>query len=288
MNDIAIIGAGNLGTALGFALSKKGFKIKALSCRSISSVRESHRIIGAGKAFTNNIQTAKEAHLIFICVPDEEIAKVADELASSNLRWSNRVAFHCSGPLPSEILKPLADKGAFVASFHPVQSFTQKKVDIKQFEGIYFGLEGDEKALDLARKIIHLLGGHSIFIKVEDKPLYHAACSMASNFFVLLLDMAVSMLNSIGLEEDRAFKTIIPLVQGTLQNVKEFNIQESLTGPVIRGDVQSVQKHLDALRKFPSHYEMYLHLAAQALRIAKRKNLSPEKIKALKKLLEGK
>lgn len=288
MNDIAIIGAGSLGTALGYALSKKGFKIKALSCRSISSVKESHRIIGTGKAFTNNIQTAKEAQLIFICVPDEEISKVADEFASSNLCWSNRFVFHCSGLLSSEILKPLADRGALIASFHPVQSFSQKKGNLKQFKGIYFGLEGDEKALHLARKIIHLLGGYSILIKAEDKPLYHAACSMASNFFVLLLDMAASLLKSIGLEEERAFKTIIPLVQGTLQNVKELNIEASLTGPVIRGDSQSVEKHLESLRKFPAHYDLYLRLAAQALEIAKRKNLPSKKIKTLKKLLEGK
>jgi len=288
MTDIAIIGAGKLGTALGYSLSKKGYRVKALSCRSLSSVKESHRIIGEGKAFTDNIQTAKEGEVLLLCVPDGKIEKVVQELAQGALRWREKYVFHCSGLLPSEVLKPLKAKGALTASLHPVQSFSQKEGELEKFKGVYFGLEGDNKALDLARQIVSLLGGYSLFIRGQDKALYHAACSMASNFFIVLLDVALSLLKSIGLEEGQAFETLMPLVQGTLHNVKEFNIENSLTGPVIRGDQESVERHLDALRKFPGYYEIYLCLAAQALEIAKRKKLPPEKIKALKSLLEGK
>jgi predicted short-subunit dehydrogenase-like oxidoreductase (DUF2520 family) len=288
MIDIAIIGAGNLGTSLGYALSKKGYNIKALSCRSLKSLKESQRIIREGKTSTDNIQTAKQGNILFICVPDGEIVKIVKELSGGQLSWREKYVFHCSGLLPSEVMKPLKTRGALTASLHPIQSFSQKKGDLKQFEGIYFGLEGDDKALKLAQKIVGSLGGHSIHIRAQDKPIYHAACSVASNFFVVLLDTAVSLLKHIGLEQKQAFKAVMPLIQGTLRNVKEFNTEGALTGPVIRGEQESVEKHLDALRKFPGYHEMYHSLAAQALEIAKRKNIPPEKIKSLKNLLEGK
>ena len=288
MIEVAIIGAGNLGTALGYALSQKGYKLKALTCRTLSSVRKSLQIIGEGEALTDNIQAAKQGKLIFICVPDSEIAKVVEELDQSSLPWEEKYVFHCSGLVSGEVLKPLRIKGAATASFHPVQSFSQKKGGAKQFEGIYFGLEGDGKALGLAQKIARHLGGYSIIIRGKDKALYHAACSIASNHFIVLMEVAVSLLKFIGIEEKQASEVVLPLIQGTLQNIKEFDLESSLTGPVIRGDQESVEKHLDALRKYPGYFEIYRSLATQALEIAKKRNLPPEKYKALKRLLEEK
>ena len=288
MIDVAIIGAGNLGTALGSALSKKGYRIRALSCQTLSSVRKSLQIIGEGRALTDNMQTAREGKLIFICVPDSEIIKVVKELAGKSLSWRGKYVLHCSGLHSAEVLNPLKDKGAFTASLHPVQSFSQRKGGLEQFEGIYFGLEGGDKALDLAQKIAADLGGYSIMIRGKDKALYHAACSVASNFLVIVLDVAVSLLKFIGFEEAQASEIVLPLVQGTLQNIKKFNIETSLTGPIIRGDKESVETHLDALRKFPAYREIYRSLAIQALEIAKKKKLAPDKIKALKSLLDRK
>ena len=289
MTDVSIIGAGRLGTSLGYALLKKGYKIKALSCRTISSAEESRKIIGEGIASIDNIQTARVGEIVFLCLPDEEISKVARVLAGSDINWSKKFVFHCSGLIPSEVLKPLEDKGALTASLHPIQSFAQKKTPPAQFENIYFGLEGCTEALDLSQKIVRQLGGHPLILQPEDKALYHAACSTASNFFVVLLEMAVSLLKQIDLQEEKALQILLPLVKGTLHNVKKFNIRASLTGPVIRGDQKSIQKHLEALRNFPPYYETYTKLAAQALEMAKGEGkISPQKIKVLKNLLEGK
>jgi predicted short-subunit dehydrogenase-like oxidoreductase (DUF2520 family) len=289
MTDVSIIGAGRLGTSLGHALRKKGYKIKALSCRTVSSAQKSRKIIGEGIASIDNIQTAKMGQIVFLCLPDEEISKVAKVLAGSNINWSKKFVFHCSGLIPSKVLKPLGDKGAFTASLHPIQSFAQKKTPSAQFENIYFGLEGSTEALALSSKIVRQLGGHPLFIQPEDKALYHAACSTASNFFVVLLEMAVSLLKKVDLQEEKALQILLPLVKGTLHNVKKLNIRTSLTGPVIRGDEESLQEHLNALRNFPFYYETYKRLAAQAMEIAKKEGkISPQKIKALKKLMEGK
>ncbi len=286
MNKISIIGAGRLGTSLGVALSKKGYRIKSLSCQTSLSADESQKIIGEGKSSTDNIQTARAGDMVILCLPDEEIVKVTKELSAASINWSKKFVFHCSGLLSSEILKPLKTKGALTASIHPVQSFAHKKTPPEQFENIYFGLEGETQALEESQKIIRKLGGHCFIIAAENKTLYHTACSIASNFFVVLLDAASSLLKKVGLQEEQAFKVLLPLVKGTLHNVKKFDIHASLTGPVIRGDKASVEKHLEALRKFPSFYEMYRRLAFQALEIASReKKLSAQKIKALKDLL---
>lgn len=287
--NVSIIGSGRVGTSLGYALSKRGYRIKALSCKTSSSVKESRKTIGEGKALTDNTQTAREGDVIFMCLPDEEIVRVTKELAASDIEWLNKFVFHCSGLLTSEILKPLKDMGAFTGSFHPIQAFSQKRTSLKQFENIYFGLEGCGEALVLSQKIARQLGGHPLILQAKDKALYHAACSIASNFLIVLLDMAFSLLGHIGLQEKQAFQTILPLVKGNLHNVKKFNIERSLTGPVIRGDRESVQKHLEALRDFPSYYETYVTLAKQALEMVKKqKRLSPQKIKEVENLLEGK
>jgi predicted short-subunit dehydrogenase-like oxidoreductase (DUF2520 family) len=287
MTNISIIGAGRLGTSLASALRKKGYSIKALSCRKSYEAKESQKIVGEGRALTDNIRAARLGNLVFLCLPDEEIEKVAAQLASSNIDWSKKLVFHCSGLLPSKILKPLKDRGALTASFHPVQSFAQKKTDPANFKGVYFGIEGCSKALTSARKIVHKLGGHPFILKAKDKAVYHSACSIASNFLVILLDMAVSLLKQTGLNEEKALQVLLPLVQGTLHNVKKFNMGMSLTGPVIRGDQKTVSSHLRALRAFPSYPETYRKLAEQALEIAKReKRLSSQKIRAMKNLLE--
>jgi predicted short-subunit dehydrogenase-like oxidoreductase (DUF2520 family) len=286
MMDISIIGAGRLGASLGYALRKKGHKIRALSCKSLPSAKESRKIIGEGQALTDNREAAKKGKVVFICVPDEEIERITKDLSRSDIDWTKRHVFHCSGLLPSEILIPLRKKRAWTASFHPVQSFPLKRASQNQFMGIYFGLEGCTESLSLGKKMVHQLGGQTIILEASSKPLYHAACSISSNFLVVLLDVATSLLDQMGLEKE-SFQILFPLLKTTLHNVKKFNIESSLTGPIMRGDRQSIEMHLEALSLFPQYHEIYTILAEQALEIAKKEGkLPPHKVKALMRLLE--
>ena len=287
MAEVAIIGAGRLGTALGRALAKKGHVIRALTCRNGASARESARIIGQGKVFHKNRDAAARAQVVFLCLPDQEIRKVVTELAKERIDWTGKIVFHTSGLLPAKILKPLEDKGALAASFHPAQSFARKDISPAHFRGIYFGLEGNRKALALARRIVRQLGGHSLALRPADKPYYHAACTMTSNFLVILLGGGAGLLKLAGIGQKDAVKLLFPLAQGTLRNVKEFDIQDSLTGPVVRGDSATIKAHLDALRRFPGYKEAYRKLALVALQTARKRGLSPQKIRALKNLLGG-
>lgn len=289
MIDVAIIGAGRLGTVLGSALARKGYRIKALSCSQWPSAEESSLILKGARPSTDNIETAGQGEWIFLTCPDDQIEVVVQQLACSNLEWKGKFVCHCSGLLPARILSPLQKKGALTASIHPIQSFAQKSQDPQELKGVYFGIEGSQDALIICQRIVKGLEGHSLLIKAKDKPLYHAAFSMASNFLVVLLDTSVTLLREAGIEEEIAGRALWTLVQGTLSNVKKSGILPALTGPVSRGDQKPVKMHLMALKSFPLIYQMYLKLASQAVRIAEReKGIPEEKVKVLKDLLEEK
>lgn len=259
----------------------------ALTCRRLSSAQESSRIIGEGQPSTDNIQTANQGTILILTVPDEKIEKIVARIAVPDINWKDKLVFHCSGLLSSSILDPLKKKGAQTASLHPIQSFPTKKTETDVFEKIYFGIEGDSKSLEQSKKIVGDLGGQSIIVERGDKPLYHAACSIASNFLIVLLDTSKFLLSQMGLEPQKALKILLPLVQGTLQNVKDIDADSSLTGPVVRGDKKSIEKHLLALKRFPAIHGSYIKLTAQALEIAKKeKKLHPQEIKKISALLE--
>jgi predicted short-subunit dehydrogenase-like oxidoreductase (DUF2520 family) len=220
-------------------------------------------------------------------VPDDRIKDIVQELNCSDILWSGKTVFHSSGLLPSEVLHPLRTKGASTASFHPIQSFSNKYAAPSLFQNIYFGLEGEEEAVSLAKNIVHALGGHSIEISPDDKPIFHAAFSMTSNFFVVLLDSAVTLLKSSGLSEEKAIQILHPLLAGTLSNIMDSRIRSALTGPIIRGDGQTVKAHLEALKKFPGIEDVYRQLGVRALEMAiKEKTLTSQKIKELLQILE--
>jgi len=288
MIDIAIIGAGRLGTTLGRALAAKGHKITALTCRRKASAEESRAIIGQGRALTDNAAAARMARVIFLSLPDEVITGVVSRLARNRVDWPGKTVFHTSGLLPAQVLEPLRERGASVASFHPVQSFPRKTTRPGHFRGISFGLEGDRNALALAGAFVRRLGGHALIIPEGTKPFYHAAFSFASNFLVVLLDAATRLLEEAQIPEDKAARMLLPLVQGTLHNVKEFDTTAALTGPLVRGDVASVRAHLEALERWPRYADVYRKLSLVGLEIAEKKGLKPRKLAALKNLLAGK
>lgn len=286
MKSIAIIGAGRLGTSLGYTLSRKGYSIKALSCRTLVSAEESRQKIAQGSASTDNVRTAGQAEVLFLTVPDDGIKGVVEELASSPLTWKEKIVFQCSGLLTSRVLDPLRSKGAYTASFHPCFSFPEKQSHQDLFLGVHFALEGDVLAVAAAKDIIASIGGLSFMIAPEYKACYHTACSLASNMSVALFYTAISLLGRCGLGEDEAKKVLGPLLERTLQNVNKIDILDALTGPVARGDLTTIKKHLCELEKFPPVRRIYIALAIQALEMVKRRDIIPkEKIRAMAALL---
>jgi predicted short-subunit dehydrogenase-like oxidoreductase (DUF2520 family) len=287
MAEIVIIGAGRLGTSLGRALAGKGHLIRALTCRRKESAAESRSIIGRGKAMTDNAAAARRGTVIFLCLPDEEIGKVASRLARSRVNWTGKTVFHTSGLLSSRVLEPLKGRGARVASLHPAQSFSSKRTAPSHFRGISFALEGDREALALAKDLVRELGGRAIVIPEEAKPLYHTALSFASNFLVVIVDAAAQLLKEAKVPGDKATQVLGPLLQGTLRNVKKLDTAGSLTGPLVRGDTATVAAHLKVLKLRPKYAELYRKLSLLGLEMTGKSGLSGRKVRALKNRLGG-
>jgi predicted short-subunit dehydrogenase-like oxidoreductase (DUF2520 family) len=288
MKSFSIVGAGRLGTALGAALVKRGWRVEAIVDREAPAARESRRLIGAGRASTSPAAAAKAKGLVIISVPDAAVAGAARELARASGSWPGRGVFHTSGLLTAGALGPLAARGALVASLHPVQSFPRKDLPASVFRGITWGIEGSPKAVKAATGIVRALGGHVLFLAEQDKALYHAACVLASNALVALEGTAAGLLEGAGVGQAEALRTLLPLAQGTLQNVKSLGLEGALTGPVLRGDIETVRRHLAALRADPEARKVYRILGRQALGLAvSGRGLPAGKIRALKRLLGG-
>jgi predicted short-subunit dehydrogenase-like oxidoreductase (DUF2520 family) len=286
MKSFSIVGAGRLGTVLGAALVRRGWRAEAVFDKDAKAARASRRIIGGGRATTDVRAAARAGAVVFLTVPDDEIGRVAAGLARAETRWAGRFAFHTSGLLPARVLDPLRKRGAEVASCHPAQSFPAKDAPARIFKGITWGIEGDPAAVEVAEGIVRGLGGQVLLLSERDKPLYHAACSLASNSLVALEWAAADLLARSGIGEKGAEEVLFPLLQGTLQNVNNLGLKGALTGPIVRGDVATVKKHLKALREYPGTREIYLALGKQALLMSAERGLAQVRIKAMRRLLE--
>ncbi|MGQ9800429.1 MAG: Rossmann-like and DUF2520 domain-containing protein [Candidatus Saccharicenans sp.] len=286
MKTLSIIGAGRVGTALAAGLARKGLRLKYLADSKPDQARRARKMIGQGLATTDNKLAARSAEIIFICVPDDLIPVVVKELLELN--WQGKYVFHTSGALTSDLLQPLSARGARVASFHPAQTFAGDWPEPGIFQGIWIGLEGQTEAVKLGKKLAARLGAQTLLLSAREKPLYHLALSISSNFLIVLLNEVKELLQASGLEEETILEILTPLLNKTLQNVKKLGIEPSLTGPVVRGDLETVKKHLSLTSGRPELDRTYRALALEALKIAERRGLSPEKIRALRHLLEQK
>lgn len=284
MRSFSIVGAGRLGTVLGAALVRRGWRAEAVLDKDARAARESRAIIGQGRTTTDIRVPARAGAVVFLTVPDDEIGRVAARLARSGASWTGRSAFHASGLLPARVLEPLRRRGASIASLHPVQSFPDKGAPARVFKGISWGVEGDAAAVRTAGRIVRDLYGRVYLLSERDKPLYHAACSLASNALAGLEWTAVRLLADSGIDEKEAAAVLLPLIQGTLQNVKELGWTGALTGPVARGDIATVREHLKVLGGAPEARDVYLALGRQTLRMAAERGLAPGRVRAMKRL----
>ncbi len=285
MTRVSIIGAGRLGASLGHALVRCGYDLKALSCRSLRSARESARIAGAGRPLTDIVKAAGDSSLVFLAVTDAALPEVAAALAASRLDWKKRTVFHTSGLVPARVLEPLARAGAHTATFHPAQTFARKEADPGLFRGIFYGLEGDPAAIKTALGIVGRLGGAALILNESDKALYHAACVVCSAGGTALFDAASRLLAGMGLDVGDAAQVLMPLAERTLRNVKELGAPAALTGPISRGDARAVRAHIKALPEDGAIRALYSALGMASLETTAKGKLSPVTIRTLKRIL---
>ena len=288
--SFAIVGCGKVGTSLGWFLSKRGYPLVGVAGRRLESARTAADIIGTGTFSDKPWEITVLADIVFITTPDDAISKTCREIISRDGIKENAVILHCSGSLPSTILIPDKKINFHTGSLHPLQSFASIKTDRNPFRDIIAAVEGDETAVEAARGIAMDLGAVCLEIKTETKALYHAAAVVASNYLVSLMDLSFRLIAAAGITGGDAVRVLYPLVKGTLGNIEKIGIPNALTGPISRGDVETVADHLDQMAAtVPELISIYKSLGRHTVGIALDKGtLSEEKALELKGLLEEK
>lgn len=266
---IIIIGSGRLGTAMAIALEQKSYSIEAVVARRAASARRATAFLDARPLAlaAKQLRELPASELILIATPDDEIADVVDRL--EHFEGRKRTVLHTSGALSAKILEPLKQNGWRVGSLHPLISVSEPRSGARSLGGAFWCVEGDPAAIRLAKTLVRDLEGHSFSIASEHKPLYHAAAVMASGNTVALFDVALEMLNHCGLKRREAQRILLPLLITTVGNLGEKDPAKALTGTFARGDVETVKRHLAALKesKLVDALELYRLLGKRSLRI---------------------
>ncbi|MDD5288415.1 MAG: DUF2520 domain-containing protein [Dehalococcoidales bacterium] len=265
MIKIGIIGAGTVGSALAIRLVEKGYAVVAVSSRTHASAERLAQAIEGCQAVDTNQIVADIVDIVFITTPDGVIPKVAAEL-----QWhKGQSVAHCSGADSTETLEPARQMGANVGAFHPLQTFASVKHAIDNLPGSTFAIEAEEPFLSTLKEMADKLNCHSIELKAEDKVVYHAAAVIACNYLVTLVKLADDLWQTFGIPREQATQALLPLLKGTLNNIANVGIPQSLTGPIARGDTGTVKKHLEALKKeAPDVMSTYCELGLQTIPIA--------------------
>ena len=261
--SISIVGPGNLGSALALELYRAGYPIRAIARRSTTKITRPKALARRVKAELTILgERPLDTDIIWLTVPDDAIAEVARQLAESQ-SWKGKIVFHSSGALTSEELAPLWEKGASVASVHPMMTFVAGKKP--SWHGVSFAIEGDEDAVRIARQIATDLGGRPLEIERRSKVLYHAFGAFASPLVIALMSAMEQVAEAAGIPRDKAKEMMQPLLGETLNNYLRADAASAFSGPLVRGDVQTVRKHLSHLKRTPEAREVYIALARAAV-----------------------
>lgn len=256
---ITIVGPGRLGTALARVLHDSGYQISAIVYRRGSSSARAKLL--AREVKSRAVTTITPSDVVFLCVGDSQLTGAVSQVERAD--WKGKIALHNSGALTSDILAPLRRRGAAVGSMHPMMSFVPEAKTT--LWGVWFGIEGDIKAVRAARSIVRTLGGESMAVKKSAKPLYHAFGAFASPLLIATLALGERVGRRAGLSEREARSAMKPIVEQTLRNYLEAGAAGAFSGPIVRGDVDTIRKHLAALRGLPDARNAYIALVRSAV-----------------------
>jgi predicted short-subunit dehydrogenase-like oxidoreductase (DUF2520 family) len=223
-------------------------------------------------------QEPLDSDLVWITVPDDAIAATARRLAPTQ-DWRGKIVFHSSGALTSDELAPLRKQGAKVASVHPSMTFVRGPAP--QMSGVAFAVEGDRAAVRVAKRIVQDLGGKTYAIDKRNKVLYHAFGSFASPLVIALMASLERVAKAAGIRAGDVKAMMVPLLTQTLRNYLQHDAAAAFSGPLVRGDVATVRRHLKGLKKVPEARAVYIALANAAL-----KNLPVKNRKAMERELQ--
>ncbi|MGL5741142.1 MAG: Rossmann-like and DUF2520 domain-containing protein [Legionella sp.] len=276
-----IIGAGRLGKNIALALSTTQLIASFSVCnRSLESAQSACQELGFGHA-VNQIEQLHTADIVWICCNDDAIPDVVVRLAQSSCLKQGCFVIHSSGVLSSALLAPLSALGCFVASFHPLKAFKTNYLEATAFHQVDCVLEGDLEVCRWLTASFTQLRATLIAIQHEAKALYHAAACMASNYLITLASCSEELFLKAGIDAEQSRKMMVHLMQGNLTNLLQTkNISDSLTGPLVRGDVNTIALHLNAIEN-PDIKCLYQQAALSTLALTQLPDELKGKIKTL-------
>ena len=252
---ISIVGAGNVGAALAFRFANQGYCVELIS-RNPAKARTHLSDALAQRELTqpSNLtildypQSFHLSNLVLLCVPDRAIATTAHLLAD---RFCGaEVVAHCSGLLDRTALDSIKLAGCVTASAHPLNTFPNlcAALDLLHNEhASYLYCEGDSSALRLIHALFQDIGFNTQTIDAKNKVLYHTACVFACNYLTVLMDMSLQTAQAAGIDQQDFFRACQPIIKATLENLDSHPPAAALSGPIARGDLQTVNRHIDAL-----------------------------------------
>jgi predicted short-subunit dehydrogenase-like oxidoreductase (DUF2520 family) len=241
--------------------------VSRASAASIKRARMLARQVGASA--TTIYRAQLRANIVWFCVPDREIERAAESLSEA-VEWRGKVALHSSGALTSEALEILRKRGASAASVHPLMTFVRDSRP--SLKGVPFALEGDARALRSAHDLVLRLHGKPFTIQKRSKEAYHAWGMFISPLFTALLAAAERLAGAAGIRQHEARERMLPILRETLGNYERMGAPRSFSGPIARGDIDTVRRHLKELERAPTAREVYVALARMALRELPAKN----------------
>lgn len=288
--SIALIGPGRVGCAVSKRLLEAGYPLTAVISRKQKRAAEACSFLGCStKLASDQITDATTAEIIILAVPDDQIQNIALHLQTLSPLSERATLIHFSGLHPAKIMRHNSSPASLL-SMHPLLPFADRQNGFDHLNQCPCTLEGDNpQALALGQELIKAIGGHSFVLDSDKKPLYHAAACVASNYLVTLLASARDLLIECGIEPDKAIPLLLPLVQASLNNVKDLGPEQGLTGPIVRGDMGTVRNHIQTLQNdAPELLHLYLKMGEHtAILAGKSGRLGPKSVTEFRNLFSG-
>ena len=283
---ITVIGCGALGSVWVDYFRKAGYPVVSVWNSTSGTVFDTDTELdhNSDRNYSLPAQESEIGDIIIIATPDSIIRSVAEQLATTDIDWSNKKVIHCSGSQPASILDSLAKKGAVTASMHPIQTF-KKGDDSDRLTNIYISLQGEKSLISELEYFVKDLNSSPLILDESQKKAVHISAVFASNYLVALLNTSDTILKDHRIEE--GVNILEPLIRQTLKNILERGAYHSLTGPISRGDSSTIQDHLENLSGNIENKSLYKALGRVCLAIVKdQETLTVEQISNLESLLE--
>ncbi|MEO6210010.1 MAG: Rossmann-like and DUF2520 domain-containing protein [Gemmatimonadaceae bacterium] len=272
---VFVVGAGRAGRALAHAMRVAGVDVVGLHGR-----RE-----GADITWGKWPSSLESATVVLVTVRDAELAGVLTELSGASLS-ADVVMLHASGSAEPAALDLLREQGHPCGTFHPLLPLTDPTRATEQLRRAWIGIDGDEGARATSRALAAAIGAKVLEIPAGEKARYHAAAVFVSNFPVVLMSVGMRLLELVGIQDTSARSALGMLLTAAAQNAAAVAPAQALTGPVVRGDVETVRAHLAALRETPEILELYRALSREALLIAVKAETDPARVEELRRVLD--